>query len=247
MHPIGNIGHFSNRLAIMLLQKDNIRRYVRTGIVMESTVFTARQTDSTDQVSLIRQHLTSAFIVLVKRSCRSNKSDNAPVLNLVHCFHEEVIVQFRGGMLFVLKAQLTERNITHGNIKTAVLKAVFLKPAYRNIRIGIESLSDTSRNAVDLHTVKVRAVLHFFWHTAEKVADTHCRLKDITALKTEVPECFINALNDRRRGIKSIANGRTCLSVFLGCEKFRKLLVFSRPLISALVESLRNRAPADIA
>ena len=247
MHPIGNIGHFGNRLALMLLQKDNIRRYVSTGIVMESTVFTARQTDCTDQVSLVSQHLASAFIVLVKRSCRSDESDNAPVLHFVHCLHEEVIVKFRGRVLFVLKAQLTERDITHGNIKTAVLKAVFLKTAYRNIRIGIKCLCDTPRNAVDLHTVKVRAVLHFFWHTAEKVADTHCRLKDITALKAEVSESFINALNDCRAGIESIANGRTCLSVFLGSEKFRKLLVFSRPLIRRLIESLRYCAPAHIA
>ena len=104
MNPIGNIGHFSNRLALMLLQKDNIRRYVRTSIVMESPIFTARQTNCTDQVSLVSQHLTSAFIVLVKSSCRSDESDDSTVFHFVHCFHEEIIVQFCGGVLFVLKA-----------------------------------------------------------------------------------------------------------------------------------------------
>ena len=206
MHPIGNIGHFGNRLALMLLQKDNIRRYISTGIVMESTVFTARQTDCTDQVSLVSQHLASAFIVLVKRSCRSNESDKAAVLHFVHCLHEEVIVKFCGGVLFVLETKFSERNIANGNIKTAVLKAVFLKTAYRNIRIGVKCLCDTSRNAVYLHTVKLRAVLHFLWHTAEEVADAHRRLKDITTLKTEVSECFINALNNCRAGIESITD-----------------------------------------
>ena len=85
-------------------------------------------------------------------------------------------MQFRGIMDGITETKLTERNITDCHIKAAILKTVLFKTLNRNIRIGIECLSDSARQTVDLHAVELRISLHSFGHTSKKVSDTHCRL-----------------------------------------------------------------------
>ena len=45
----------------------------------------------------------------------------------------------------ITETKLTERNITDSYIKASVLKTVLFKALNRNIRIGIECLSDSAR------------------------------------------------------------------------------------------------------
>ena len=176
MYPIRNIGHFGKRLALMLFQEDNIRGDFRACIVLESSVLTARKSDRADEVSLVSQHLASAFITLVKCACRGHECHDTTVFQLVESFRKEEIVQFRGIVNGITETKLTKRHIADSHIKAAILKTVLLKTLNCNIRIRIESLSNSAGQRVDLHAVELRVCLHIFGHTTEKVSDTHCRL-----------------------------------------------------------------------
>ena len=85
-------------------------------------------------------------------------------------------MQFRGIVNGITETKLTERHIADSHIKAAILKTVLLKTLNCNIRIRIESLSNSAGQRVDLHAVELRVCLHIFGHTTEKVSDTHCRL-----------------------------------------------------------------------
>ena len=150
MHPIGNIRHFSDRFSLMFLQKDNIRCDFCVCILFESCI---RQTDSTNQISLVCKHLTDTFIMLVKCSCWCNKCHDSAIFQLVHSLNEKIIVQFICIVNFIFKAQITERNISDSNIKAVILKIIFLKALNCNIRIRIDFLCDSSRNTVVFDTV----------------------------------------------------------------------------------------------
>ena len=63
----------------MLFQEDNIRGDFRACIVLESSVLTARKSDRADEVSLVSQHLASAFITLIKCACRGHERHDTAV------------------------------------------------------------------------------------------------------------------------------------------------------------------------
>ena len=69
MNPIGNIGHFRNRFALTLLQEDDVSCDLCSCVILKRTVLATWQTNSTDEISLISQHLASAFVTLIKCSC----------------------------------------------------------------------------------------------------------------------------------------------------------------------------------
>ena len=176
MNPIGNIGHFGNRFAFMFFQEDNIRSDFRACVILKRTILATRQTNSTDEVSLISQHLADTLITLIECACRGHECHDSAVFELVECFGKEEIVQFRGIVDGITETKLTERHISDSHIKAAVLKTVLLKAMNSNICIRIESLSNSAGQQVDLHTVELRVCLHSFGHTSKKVSDTHCRL-----------------------------------------------------------------------
>ena len=144
VYPIGNIGHFSNRLAFTLLQEDDVSCDRCSCVILKCTVLAAWQTDSTDKVGFIRKHLSCRFITLIKCSCRGNKCHDSAVFQLVESFCKEEIVQFRCIVDSITETKLTERNIAHSHIKAAVLKTVLLKALNSNIRIRIECLSNSA-------------------------------------------------------------------------------------------------------
>lgn len=96
VYPIGNIGHFGNRFAFMFFQEDNIRSDFRACVILKRTILATRQTNSTDEVSLISQHLADTLITLIECACRGHECHDSAVFELVECFGKEEIVQFRG-------------------------------------------------------------------------------------------------------------------------------------------------------
>ena len=79
MYPIGNIGHFSHRLTLTLLQEDDVSCDLCSCVIFKRTVLATRQTDSTDEVSLVSQHLASAFVTLIESACRGHECHDSAV------------------------------------------------------------------------------------------------------------------------------------------------------------------------
>ena len=132
-------------------------------------------------------------------------------------------------MLNIRKIQVPERHVPDCHIKAAILKVILFKTLDRNIRVGIDRLRDTSRNAVYLNAVQLTVFPHILGHSSEKVTHTARRFKDVSALKSELLQSLINAVNNNRRSEKRIIYGRTRGSVLFIGQKLFKLRVFVRP------------------
>ena len=115
VYPIGNIGHFSNRLAFTLLQEDDVSCDRCSCVILKCTVLAAWQTDSTDKVGFIRKHLSCRFITLIKCSCRGNKCHDSAVFQLVESFCKEEIVQFRCIVDSICEALISTPTLKSGN------------------------------------------------------------------------------------------------------------------------------------
>ena len=78
-------------------------------------------------------------------------------------------------VVLVIDLVISERNISHNQIKTVISELCFFKALYLNVCIRIELFCNSSRKAVKLNSVKLTCP-HSFGHYSEKVSDTHCRL-----------------------------------------------------------------------
>ena len=115
VYPIGNIGHFGNRFAFMFFQEDNIRSDFRACVILKRTILATRQTNSTDEVSLISQHLADTLITLIECACRGHECHDSAVFELVECFGKEEIVQFRGIVDGIHEAIISTPTVKSGN------------------------------------------------------------------------------------------------------------------------------------
>ena len=115
MNPIGNIGHFGNRFAFMFFQEDNISGHFCACIILKRTILATWQTNSTDEISLVSQHLASAFVTLIKCACRGHECHDTAVFQLVECFGKEEIVQFCGIVDGICEALISTPTLKSGN------------------------------------------------------------------------------------------------------------------------------------
>ena len=99
-------------------------------------------------------------------------------------------------------------------------------------------LCDTTCYAINLNTVQTAFLTHFFGHNAEKVTNTHSRLKDIAAAEAKRFKTFVNRIYNRRRGIMCVQHRTFGGGVFVLRQRFHKLLVFSSPRAVVLVKCL---------
>ena len=86
----------------------------------------------------------------------SDKGDNAVRLYLIQRFHKEIVVDQQIVLVVPLVMQfiVPKWDITYGEVKGVVRKSGIFKTGYCDIRIGIELLGDTARDAVQLHAIQ---------------------------------------------------------------------------------------------
>jgi len=241
---IAPVGKF-HRHFLTFLQEDNIRRYLRAGIRLESVV---RQTDSAQKIGTFRKVFTDFRVLLIHSTLCGDKSYNAVRRYLIQRFCEEIVV-YQEILLVVPLVEhsvISKRNIADSGVKIIVGECSFLIPLYLNIRRLIELLCDTSGYAVQFNAVQTAFLTHFFGHNAEKVAYAHSRLQNVTSTETESRQSFINAVYDGGRGVVRVQHRAFCGCVFVLCQRFCKLLMFARPGTVVLVKRLRQTAPADV-
>ena len=120
------------------------------------------------------------------------------------------------------------------------------KSCYLNFRIGIEFLSDTPADGIQLHTVQI-AVSHGIRQHSEKVSDSHCRLQNIPAFKSHLLNNIINGTDNGRTGVMSVQGTGSCRRIFLRRQSCMEFPEFPSPICLVFIESVRKSAPAHIA
>ena len=123
-------------------------------------------------------------------------------------------MQFGRAILFIRKVQITKWHIAHCHIKRAILKIGIFKTGYLNIGIGIKLFCNSSADGINLNTIDGCLSCYFRRHFSNEVANTAGRFKNITTCKAKLFKCFINTVNDRRSGEKTVENRFSCSFIF---------------------------------
>ena len=229
---------------VTLLEKENVRNHIRTGVGAERIV---GQTNGTQQLRPLRDVPADFGRLLVHRVAGGHKRDHAARTHLVEGFGKEVVVNGKTELVIspVIYLILSERDVAHGEV-VKVFSVRCFKARDGNVRLGIKLLGNTSGDAVQLHAVEL-AALHLLRQQAKEVADAHRRLQNVTALEAHIADRFIDRLDDGRAGVVGVQRGRSGRSVFLRGECGVQLCKLVRPVWLILVEGIRKTAPAHIA
>ena len=203
--------------AIPLLEKDDVRYHLGTGILFERVI---RQTDRSQQLGTLGKIAAHGGILGVHGISGGHKSYHAAGTHLVECFGKKVVVDAEIQLVigFISNLILTERHITNGKVKE-VTPVGGLKAAYCDVRLGIELLCDAPGNRVQLHAVQT-AVSHFLRQHTKEIAHTHRRLQNISGLKSHTAHRFIDGLNDRRAGVMGVEGRASGGGIFLRGQQF---------------------------
>ena len=229
---------------VTLLEKENVRNHIRTGVGAERIV---GQTNGTQQLRPLRDVPADFGRLLVHRVAGGHERDHAARAHLVEGFGKEVVVNGKTELVIspVIYLILSERDVAHGEV-IEVFSVRCLKARDGNVRLGIKLLGNTSGDAVQLHAVEL-AALHLLRQQAKEVADAHRRLQNVTALEAHIADRFIDCLDDGGAGVVGVQRGRSGRSVFLRGECGVQLCKLVRPVWLILVEGIRKTAPAHIA
>ena len=144
----------------------------------------------------------------------------------------------------VVDLVVAEGYVAHGNV-IEILAVGCFKSRNGDVRVRIELLRNAPGKAVQLHAVEL-AALHVIRQHSEEVADTHGRLQNVAALKSEICEGVINRLYDSRACVMGIQRGCSCRLIFFRRQCFGKLRILLLPVFLRFVECVCQTAPADI-
>ena len=85
---------------------------------------------------------------------------------------------------FIIDAIIPERNIPDSKVERIIQIASILKTFDRNFSVGINFLSDSAGQRIQLNAEKMTSVFHIVRHISEKTANTHRRFKNCTLIKS---------------------------------------------------------------
>ena len=229
---------------VTLLEKENVRNHIRTGVGAERIV---GQTNGTQQLRPLRDVPADFGRLLVHRVAGGHKRDHAARTHLVEGFGKEVVVNGKTELVIspVIYLILSERDVAHGKV-IEVFSVRCLKARDGNVRLGIKLLGNTSGDAVQLHAVKL-AALHLLRQQAKEVADAHRWLQNVASLEAHIADRFIDRLDDGGTGVMGIQRGRSGSGVFLRGKCGVKLCKLVCPIWLIFIERISQTAPADIA
>ena len=212
VNPIG----FTFNHTISFLQKDNIRHYARTCVILKGIV---GQTDRTDKIGTLREIFSDGGTCLIECTAACDERHDTAGTNLIQCFCKEKVMD-QEVVLIVLpihNLELTERHVTDCHVEKAIGKLCFLISVYGNALFLIKLMCDSARNAVKLYTVDL-GLIHRFGQKTDEVTDTARRFKDIPTLEPHISECIIHGFDDDGRCVESRQGGFSCRFIFFGCK-----------------------------
>ena len=240
MHPV----RFNFDRAIPLLQEDNVRHYLCTGIGFEGGV---GKPDSAQQLRSLGKVLPDVGVLSVHGIAAGHKGHNAAGTHLVQRLGEKIVVSIEAQLVVggIVDLVLPKGYVANGKVKK-VLPLGGFKAADGDIGLWVQLSGDPPADGIQLHTVQA-AVAHFLREHTEEVAHAHRRLQDIAGSEAHISDCFIDGADDRGACVVGVQGRRTGGGVFLRGKRGAQFGKFLRPGGLAFIKSIRKTAPANVA
>ena len=239
MHPI----RFDINWMVSLLQKNDIRHYICTGIGTECVV---RKSDGSQQFCPLRQILSCIRILGIHRIAAGNKGHDATGTNLIQCLGKEIVVNRKSEFIIGLIADtvVAKGHIAHGQIIEVAPVGGF-KACHLDFCLRIQFLRNAPGDGIQFHTIQ-SASLHGIRQHTEEVADTHRRFQNIAFLKSHTVQCLIDCTDHGRAGVMRIQSRSPGCGIFFFRKSCFQLLIFACPGSFLCVKGICQPTPADI-
>ena len=239
MHPV----RLDINGMVSLLQKNDIRHYICTGIGAECVV---GKSDGSQQFCPLRQILSCVRILRIHRIAAGNKGHDATGTNLIQCLGKEIVVDRKPEFIIGLIADtvVAKGHIAHGQIIKIAPVSGF-KACYLDFCLRIQLLRNAPGDGIQFHTIQSASQHGIRQHT-EEVAHTHRRFQNIAFLKSHTIQCFIDCADHGRAGIMRIQSRSSGRSIFFFRKSCFQFLIFSSPGSFLCVKGICQSAPANI-
>ena len=175
-----------------------------------------------------------------------DESHNAARTHLIQRLCEEIVVNVKTELVVspVVYLIVSKGDVADSHIVEITAISGF-KASHRNVRPGIELLSDPAGDAVQFHAVQL-AFLHGFRQHPEEITHTHGRLQDIASFETHVVQGLIDSPNDRGRSVVCVQGRSAGGGIFLRGQRRFQFFVFAAPILLVRVKGGGQAAPAHI-
>ena len=239
MHPI----RFDINGMVSLLQENDIRHYICTGIGTECVV---GKSDSSQQFCPLRQILSCVRIFGIHRIAAGNKGHDTTGPNLIQCLGKEIVVDRKSEFIIGLIADtiVAKRHIAHGQIIEVAAVGGF-KACHLDFCLRIQFLRNAPGDGIQFHTIQSASQHGIRQHT-EEVADTHRRFQNVAFLKSHTVQCLIDCTDHGRTGVMRIQSRSSGCGIFFFRKSCFQLLIFACPGSFLCIKGICQSAPADI-
>ena len=239
MHPI----RFDINGMVSLLQENNIRHYICTGIGTECVV---GKSNGSQQFCPLRQILSCVRILGIHRIAAGNKGHDATGTNLIQRLGKEIVVDRKTELIIGLIADtvVAKGYIADGQI-IEVAPVSGLKACHLDFCLRIQLLRNAPGDGIQFHTIQSASQHGIRQHT-EEVADTHRRFQNVAFLKSHTVQCFIDCTDHGRAGVMRIQSRSPGCGIFFFRKSCFQLLIFACPGSFLCVKGICQPTPADI-
>ena len=239
MHPI----RFDINGMVSLLQENDIRHYICTGIGTECVI---GKSDGSQQFCPLRQILSCIWILGIHRIAAGNKGHDATGTNLIQCLGKEIVVDRKTELIigFIADTVVAKWHIAHSQIIEIAAVGGF-KTCHLDFCLRIQLLRNTPCDGIQFHTIQ-SAFQHGIRQHTEEVADTHRRFQNIAFLKSHTVQRFIDCTDHGRTGVVCIQSRSPGCGIFFFRKSCFQFLIFACPGSFLCVKGICQPAPADI-
>ena len=232
-----------------LLQEDDVRRHLRTGVLGESVV---RQADRAQEHRALADVAPRRVALGVQKAAGHNLRHHAAGAQHVHCLGEEVVVQAQAAQ--VLASALVglrvagERRVADSRVEIAISALELREVGALHVLLRVQVPGDGAGKPVALDGREAAGAAHVGRHQPQEVADARAGLQRLAAGEAEAPHGGVHAVHDHfAAGVVRVPGGARSVRVLVVVQQLAQLGVLAAPILVVGVERLRQTTPAHVA
>ena len=229
---------------VPLLQEENIRNDLSSGICLERIVW---QADRPQQLGPLGQIPAHGGILGIHCIAAGDERRHAARPHLVQRFCEKVVVDVEAQLVvgFVVHLILSERYVADGKV-VKIPPVGGLEARHGDVGLGVELPGNAPGNAVQFHAVQT-APGHALRQHPEEIAHTAGRFQNVAGAEAHLFYRVVDGADHSGAGVVGVEGRGASSRVFLRGQQFLQLRILSGPRGFVRVESLCHAAPAHIA
>ena len=139
-----------------------------------------------------------------------------------------------------------KRYIADGEIKRTIWETCRFKSLLRNRSIWIGDGCDACRERIELDAADMAVRANLLRHRAKETSRPATWFENVSTMKSELLESFIDGLSNLWRRIIRIENGRACGIVFRLRKLLAKCVIFCLPAAVLRIKDIRETAKTAV-